>query len=750
MLSQSRPENQKRKTSSGSRRYTSKSCNNCRKRKAKCDGAQPVCSTCVLYKDACVYSEESDKRHHPKRGEIAALRDRIKTLEGLLEGTTLDGHEGGAYATRIRTELTESEDEEDSDPEKDIVNGAGVSRLKLDEHTLELTAYGPTSAFQHLPGPPPDRLSASPLGTTHLSPPPSMLSSNQSDASGHTPIYWNKYLPPLEGWDEALHDALLDLFFLYFNPWCYWIEEEQFRRDLRSVLSFDSNHSTSRSSHYSPLLHLVILAIACAYSDDSSASQTVSQTLVANAKASIDSEGERPTIATLRGFLLLGSWHSGNGLQGLGNLYSGIGFRMSQTLGLGIDSRSFVRTGVLSESLQRTRDYAMWTSYIQDKLWSSYVGRNPTLLLSVLDTPAPTIDAEIDQRPWKPLAGSQRRSPALSNLTSCFRSVTTLSVLQERILTTLYGLKANVKSASTLNLVSELNLKLESWLSKLPSQLQIPPQLTKPPPAHIILLNALYHFVTILLYRPYYNHQNQLDLNEVAVKRCNAASARIISLFELFEAAPGLRFAPVTLVQISFAAGTTQLLSSVNSTGKKAAEAREAAQRCVVALREIGKAWKCGTQTAGILEKLIFEWAPLEDSPPTSTNAPPAPSEPYSQLAPHIEEALLRMGWQPPSASRPFASTSSLDTGLSTSSSSFPLPQVSCFELVVMSASVLTRTASRAPSHNPSLLTLTLKRFLRCILRRPNPTNYRTPGSLNLRTLLGTPNLSPTTSLRRC
>ena len=77
------------------------------------------------------------------------------------------------------------------------------------------------------------------------------------------------------------------------------------------------------------------------------------------------------------------------------------------------------------------------------------------------------------------------------------------------------------------------SLKLEAWMSKLAAPLRIPPQLTKPPAAHTIMLNALYYFVTILLYRPYYNQTDQLAINEIAVKKCNAASARIISLFEV-------------------------------------------------------------------------------------------------------------------------------------------------------------------------------------------------------------------------
>ncbi|GAA5963919.1 hypothetical protein JCM3765_006053 [Sporobolomyces pararoseus] len=655
MLAQQRVEKANRKTTTPRSKYTSKSCNNCRKRKAKCDGVQPSCSTCTLYRDECRWSEETDKRRMANKGEVAALRERIKILEGLLAGMDIQAQ---GQNTGERTELLDPEDEEeeDTDTEKDV---AGINRLKLDEETLQFTNYGPTSAFQHLPEPPASRTSASPLEANDFSPSP-IPSSILSESLAETPIRWDRYLPPLDGWDEELHDKLLGLFFSYFNNWCMWVEEDSFRRDLRSVLSFEATHSTSRTSNYSPLLHLVILAIACSYSDDQRTSQTVSELLVTAAKSHLDGEGERPTIASLRGLLLLGSWHSGNGLQGLGNLYSGIGFRMSQTLGLGIDCRSFVRKQVLSENLQRTRDYAMWTAFIQDKLWSSYVGRNPTLLLAGLDTPAPFVDEEIDSRPWKPLAGTQRRSPALSNLTSCFRRLTTLSVLQERVLTTLYGLRTNVKSPATLNQVSELNLKLESWMSKLPSQLRIPPQLTKPPAAHIIMLNALYYFITILLYRPYYNYSDS-SISEIAIKRCNSASSRIISLFELFESSPGLRFAPVTLVQIAFAAGTTQLLASVNSNGKKAQEAKELAIRCVVALKEIGKAWKCGTQTARILERLVDDWTPKEDtslSHDSDSVAPSGETTCNAQLAPGLAEALMSMGWQPPPTSQPYPSIS--------------------------------------------------------------------------------------------
>ncbi|GAA5831344.1 hypothetical protein JCM5353_008564 [Sporobolomyces roseus] len=670
MLSQQRAKGRKTTTSDTlGRKHTTKACTNCRKRKAKCDGVQPCCSTCTLYKDDCTWSENVDARRTARKGEVAALRERIKTLESLLKGSGQEVEREGGGSGRVRTELIDSEEDDGSEGEDavQVLNEVGISRLKLDENGLEFTNYGPTSAFQHLPSPPiaQTRLSASPQSFPRS---PIAFAPTLEAADAQGPIEWNKYLPllELEGWDESLHDSLLALFFSYFNNWCYWVEEGAFRSDLRTLLSITSTSSNSRTSYYSPLLHLVVLAIACSYSDDTRTSQEASVALVRAAKERIDEEGERPSIATLRGLLLLGSWHSGRGYQGLGNLYAGMGLRMSQTLGLGIDASGFVKNGILPEELRRTRDYAMWTAYIQDKLWSSYVGRNCTLHLENLQTPAPCIDSALDSQVWQPLANSTRRTPALSNLTLCFFHTTKLATMQERVLTTLYGLISNVTSVGVLNQVSDLNLKLESWMSKLPDSLRVPPQLTKPPPGHVILLNALYHFVVILLYRPYYNlKENSLPIHDVAVKRCNAASSRIISLFELFEQAPGLRYAPVTMTQICFAAGTTQLLSSVNSNGKKASDAKEAALRCVSALKEMGRAFECASQTGKILERLVDQWAPKDspmsdtaaNEPSISTVIPQNPQllDPESELA----KQLVLMGWQPP-PSVTEASTSAL------------------------------------------------------------------------------------------
>lgn len=56
----------------------------CRKRKLKCDGNKPSCSTCSRLGHTCEYSEER-KKSGPKRGYVKLLEARLKQVENLLE-----------------------------------------------------------------------------------------------------------------------------------------------------------------------------------------------------------------------------------------------------------------------------------------------------------------------------------------------------------------------------------------------------------------------------------------------------------------------------------------------------------------------------------------------------------------------------------------------------------------------------------------------------------------------------------------
>lgn len=51
----------------------------CRKRKLRCDGARPECSTCKRLSHECVY-DEVRKKSGPKRGYVKLLEQRLREV----------------------------------------------------------------------------------------------------------------------------------------------------------------------------------------------------------------------------------------------------------------------------------------------------------------------------------------------------------------------------------------------------------------------------------------------------------------------------------------------------------------------------------------------------------------------------------------------------------------------------------------------------------------------------------------------
>src|ERR1700738_3450445 len=55
----------------------------CRKRKLKCDGSKPSCSTCTRLGHNCAY-DEVRRKSGPKRGYVKALEERLSKSYSLL------------------------------------------------------------------------------------------------------------------------------------------------------------------------------------------------------------------------------------------------------------------------------------------------------------------------------------------------------------------------------------------------------------------------------------------------------------------------------------------------------------------------------------------------------------------------------------------------------------------------------------------------------------------------------------------
>ncbi|KAF9260696.1 hypothetical protein L218DRAFT_1079168 [Marasmius fiardii PR-910] len=676
--------------SSKVRRKVSRACNGCRDRKIKCDGKKPACGSCAMYgvPSECSYSTDQDHRRIPPKQYVKDLEHRVKFLESLLaERNAIGSFDSldGNYGRYEDVEDGLSTEGEFTD-EGDELSISAQSRLKIDDDTGEPRQYGPTSVFMHIPQPTGPFLSSPDPAADgdeenyryiySLRRSPSSTSSLTEDY--HPNFNWEKNLPHLEGMDLALHDELLALFFTYFNDWCCWVNPSLFFHDMLVCLSWDGN-PPCRTSFYSPMLHNAILSMAANFCDDRLGNEDRGKPFATRAIESIGIEGERPMLSTVSALMLLGSYHSGNAKQTLGYMYAGMGLRMCQTLGLGIDCST---SNLISPLLKRERDRTFYMAYIQDKLWGAYVGRSASMILSDHETPLPMVDDQQDKAPWIPVEQAKEIS-ALSTPGTCafppswastnFLWTCKLAVLSERVTETVYSLHANLFSTRTQDTISTLNLQLGEWYSSLPPSLVISPYSVKIPPPHIITAHAMYHFVVILLHRPFYSGahaRKHLHMHELSVSRCDSAAAQIVHLIDLYRKTPGLRYGPISLTQMTFTAGTIHLLSAVSHESRRREKrfrtAIAGANECVRALREMGRTWQCATQSGQALQNMIRDWCPQEAKNevaqpgssvhPDSTVEHPAPANQMSlqetlrDPSSDLTKELLRLGWIPPTS----------------------------------------------------------------------------------------------------
>ncbi|KAG5644488.1 hypothetical protein DXG03_008315 [Asterophora parasitica] len=240
----------------------------------------------------------------------------------------------------------------------------------------------------------------------------------------------------------------------------------------------------------------------------------------------------------------------------LGSYHSGLG---EQTLGyfyfvgLSIDCSAWVKSGLISEHDMLDRNWAHWTIFTQDVCWSLYVGRDFSIP-STSDAkriPIPFVDAQFDAVSWYyPPSGIP---PQPNFLSTTFAASCELLLIARRIMDVVNGL-------NTASVRHEVNDEL-------------------------------------------INH----------VKLCKRAAENIVELLGTWRSLYTLRYAPITLVQTAFSAGTIYLLGAVQAaSGLRVAQESlkhclAQAQLCVQYLLEIGKSWQCATNIGEILRRLLQE-----------------------------------------------------------------------------------------------------------------------------------------------
>jgi hypothetical protein len=117
---------------------------------------------------------------------------------------------------------------------------------------------------------------------------------------------------------------LLDLLFRFCTSWCFRVIPTLFARDMHRALTLPVHAPLPRLSHYSPMLHNALLALATAYSDDPQIHSIEFRRVFARkAKSYLETDCLTPNVCFVSALSLLSTFYSSRGEQSLGYLYAG-------------------------------------------------------------------------------------------------------------------------------------------------------------------------------------------------------------------------------------------------------------------------------------------------------------------------------------------------------------------------------------------------------------------------------------------
>ncbi|KAJ3753538.1 hypothetical protein EV360DRAFT_53319 [Lentinula raphanica] len=579
--------------------YASRACNVCKRKKIKCDETKPVCGSCESSgrNGECAWTGESARKPRTEahfeamRRRADALERYANILESMLDkcqrehgGTFKDGQSYLQFRPRsYRDDKMEYEDlgdksASDGDPDDTPTAEICISAQNLTVSERDLVLYGNAAPFRFakvvstLP-------KHNPVIDWHVKidlNTPYMLLVDEAAQTHYNPHFdWSRYLPSQVPLDRKEHDRqvvvlylirILDLLFKFFTSWCMRIVPVLFLRDMSRYLSVNRSETPPNTSHYSPMLHNALLAVAAGFSDHPEIRDYKARKCFADeAKRLMESEVQRPNVSVVHALSMLGSFHSSSGEQGLGYVYFGIGSRVSQALGLNVDCSAWVKSGLITTHDMHDRNWAYWTTFTQEMCWCLYVGRDFNLLTPTEEgsIPVPYVDAEYDQIPWE--HPSANIAPQPNYLSTTFAATCELMKIAKAV-------------------------------------------------TGVLVLHLSFWWTFILLHRPFFLHRKRLNaVSKVIdhVKLCKRAADNIMDLLEIYRALYTLRYVPITPIQIVFAAGTIYVLLAVQATtglrvAKKELETYvNRAELCIQYLMEIGQSWKCASDIADILKDLI-------------------------------------------------------------------------------------------------------------------------------------------------
>ncbi|KAH7007807.1 putative Zn(II)2Cys6 transcription factor [Macrophomina phaseolina] len=581
---------------SGSRRYTSKACEECRRRRTKCDGNRPACSRCTSRGIACCFRLEEDGRRPAPKSYVQLLRNRIKVLEQILRSNDIDvdaavaqaaAGDGSSAAQAGVLHVPTSSDPDagtgSSSHESEELCAAFEGALSLDESLNfdqdgEIRYFGPTSGRLEF-----QECATSASGFSRAVQSDATAQSIQSRTLRHQGCLlqtkFEAHMP------DALKAELIDMYFTWEQPWFQVVNEELFREGER----FHGRYT-------SPLLLNCVLCIGSRFSDkvelrtDPNDPNTAGELFLKRAEQLLQYELKWPSITTMQALCLFGVIYHAFGADAPGWLHSGMANRLALDMGLNLDSDQLAGSHLIPPEEIDLRRQIYWAMYIYDKLSATYTGRVCTMLDSQGSVKIPS--------------SSKPHQSALISL----------SRIYEKIQLNLYAPKPSLTGPQKFPFILSCILELKNWFYDLPSELRIDRLSWQNTPPQVYTMHMVYHTSFILLMKPFLGRSQPPEAAAAAANNsitkkacaiCYEASRKIILVARKYRQVYGsFRRSPISATHCTLSAALVLFRMAKLNGGEIVIRDKRMIEDCLQVLEELSTAWNIAKRIRESLVKL--------------------------------------------------------------------------------------------------------------------------------------------------
>ncbi|GAW24377.1 hypothetical protein ANO14919_139610 [Xylariales sp. No.14919] len=474
------------------RKNTTRACQECRKKRTKCDGKAPSCSRCSARLIECRYSTTEDKRRPAPKAYVDLLRSRIEHLERILElhSISADGHLSPQASTLTMLydgDASESSRAEDPPRGRQDRCSPGASEATLGcAFSKGALSKGASMNFDQ-------DGEARYFGATSGRLVFKDLEDNRGDSRGFSALL-NRFCDDLVDDDsvsEELEDHLIDLYFTWEHPYTPAVDEKLFRESR-----------ANGGKWYSPLLLNVILCMGSRFSDraeirsDPSDPNTAGRLFLEKAQVLLHFDLISPTITTVQALSILVTAYCSFGADAASWLHYGMALRLALDMGINFDVAALEGqdSSLFSPEEVFMRRQLHWTIYCIDKTAALYTGR----ICTYLDFQA---SVEMPGGKSPPCVEGSDTGARYPDNVQLQHSLVTLCQIVEAILVSLYAPKP-LQCEQMAEFFAPCLLKLKNWNYDLPPNMRLDRYQPSQPPA-VFIMHMIYHAAYIQLAKPF-------------------------------------------------------------------------------------------------------------------------------------------------------------------------------------------------------------------------------------------------------